>query len=188
MTCLILINGLPASRKSTLARRCAADHSLTLALDIDVVRGLFGNWLTDMRAKMLARGMALEMARIALSYGHDVVVPQLLSRAAFVRELDAVAADVGVPFVEIVLVIPAGTEVDRFKQRTDAPATATDLDNARLQNMRGGPEALPGAAAAVRRVVAERPGTDTIVTRDGEVDTAYAELLAFVRSRTGPYA
>lgn len=36
MTCLILINGLPASGKSTLARRCAADHSLTLALDIDV--------------------------------------------------------------------------------------------------------------------------------------------------------
>ena len=42
---LVLINGAPGSGKSTLARRYAQDHPLTLALDIDRVRGMLGRWL-----------------------------------------------------------------------------------------------------------------------------------------------
>ena len=39
---LVLINGAPASGKSTLARMYADEHPLTLALDIDVLRAMLG--------------------------------------------------------------------------------------------------------------------------------------------------
>ncbi|MGI8870946.1 MAG: AAA family ATPase [Mycobacteriales bacterium] len=188
MTCLILINGAPASGKSTLARRYADEHPLTLALDIDVVRGLLGSWLTDSSsAGLLARKMAIEMARTALADGHDVVVPQLLGQPRFVHELDALAAEAGVPFAETVLIIPPGEEERRFVQRSGGSRRA-DADNARLQDRHGGLATLTHAATAIQRVVAERPGTHTIITHQGAVEAAYAELLAFVRSVAGSSA
>jgi hypothetical protein len=73
---LILLNGPPASGKSTLARRYGVDHPLALALDIDVVRSLLGGWLEHPDAAgMAARAMALAMAREHLRAGRDVVVP-----------------------------------------------------------------------------------------------------------------
>ena len=61
------------------------DHPLTLVLDIDQVRGMLGRWLdqpTD--AGVLARDLALAMARTQLDAGRDVVVPQYLGRLEFV--------------------------------------------------------------------------------------------------------
>ena len=42
---LVLMNGLPAIGKSTLARLWADRHPLTLALATDVLRGMLGAWL-----------------------------------------------------------------------------------------------------------------------------------------------
>ena len=44
---LVLVNGPPGVGKSTLARRYAADHPLTLAVEIDVVRAMIGAWLDE---------------------------------------------------------------------------------------------------------------------------------------------
>lgn len=44
MARLVLINGAPASGKSTLAQMYVDEHPLTLALDIDVVRAMLGRW------------------------------------------------------------------------------------------------------------------------------------------------
>lgn len=79
---LVVINGAPGSGKSTLARRYAHDHPLTVALDIDHVRAMLGRWLdTPTEAGLLVRQMAVEMARVHLCAGHDVVVPQFLGPA-----------------------------------------------------------------------------------------------------------
>ena len=85
---LVLLNGPPAVGKSTLARRYADDRPLTLVLEIDVVRGLLGAWLEDpQRSGWAARMIALGMARTHLEAGHDVIVPQLLTRREFVEML-----------------------------------------------------------------------------------------------------
>lgn len=177
---LILLNGAPATGKSTLARRYADAHPLTLNLDIDTVRGLLGDWLSDPGgAGLLARDMAVAMARIALGHGHDVVVPQLLARPEFVHRLDDLAREAGVPFAEFVLVAPPGEAEDRLVRRHEAdPAHATHADNRALLERSGGLAQVATYATKIEQLVADRPHTHTITTREGEVDAAYQELLA----------
>ena len=50
MPTLLLLNGPPASGKSTLARQLVAGRRLALALDIDVLRGQLSGWLDDPEA------------------------------------------------------------------------------------------------------------------------------------------
>ena len=55
MSKLVLLNGPPAVGKSTLARRYADVHPLTLGLEIDTVRALRGAWLEDWQRLVAAR-------------------------------------------------------------------------------------------------------------------------------------
>jgi len=73
---LILLNGPPASGKSTLAARFVESHPLALNLEIDVVRHLLGGWADQpTEAGLLARKIAIGMARTALEAGRDVIIP-----------------------------------------------------------------------------------------------------------------
>jgi len=179
MAALILINGAPGTGKSTLARRYADEHPLTVAVDIDLVRSLVGGWrehATD--AGMLARRMALAMIGAALADGRDVVVPQLLGRPDFVATLAALASDLSVPFVEIVITTPAGTAERRFRARSAATAhdhqvAVADRDPAEL---------VAGYEAAIRAVADGRPQTIMIDNPDGAEDAAYATVVATVEA------
>lgn len=102
---LVLINGAPASGKSTLARLLALDRDLTLVLDIDTIRGLLTRWEDDPTiAGYAARRLALSMCRAHLSEGNDVVVPQFLQREEFILELASVASDTEARFHELCLI------------------------------------------------------------------------------------
>jgi hypothetical protein len=104
MARLVLINDAPGSGKSTLARMYVDQHPLVLALDVDVVRAMLGRWLDDpVAAGLIARRMAFEMARVQLTAGRDVWVPQFLGRLDFVFELEDLCDKIGAVFVEVVL-------------------------------------------------------------------------------------
>ena len=99
---LVLLNGPPASGKSTLAARLVESRPLALNLDIDVVRGLLGAWIDrPADAGLAARALAISMARTHLAAGHDVFVPQFLGRVDFIEELERLADECDVRFVEI---------------------------------------------------------------------------------------
>jgi predicted kinase len=99
---LVLLNGPPASGKSTLATRLVESRPLALNLDIDVVRGLLGAWIdVPADAGLAARALAVSMARTHLAAGHDVFVPQFLGRVDFITELERLADQCDVRFVEI---------------------------------------------------------------------------------------
>jgi predicted kinase len=130
---LIVINGPPAAGKSTLARRWAAAHPLTLALDVDGVREQLGDWRADPQAAgRVARDIAVAAAETHLAAGHDVVVPQLLARPEFPDRLAALAGD---GYLEVVLTLPRAESLRRYAQRWRAGvdpvhgrAPAPDLD------------------------------------------------------------
>ena len=105
--------------KSTLARRYADRRPLALVIDIDEIRTHLGQWTEIEESKVVARDLAIAMARDHLVRGHDVVVPQYLGRPEFRERLRALAEEVATPFVEILLTDAAGTVIARFTGRRE---------------------------------------------------------------------
>jgi predicted kinase len=122
---LILLNGPPAAGKSSLARRFVAEHPLTLNLDLDLVRSLLGRWQDDwLAAGLLARELALVMARTHLLAGHDVIVPQLIADPEYLDRIEALAVDA--TFHEVVLLAGRDELNRRFAERAD-PASELSM-------------------------------------------------------------
>jgi hypothetical protein len=162
-----------------LASRYAEAHPLTLALDIDVLRGMLGGWLDrPTEAGLRARRMALEIARVQLAAGGDVLVPQFLGRLDFVLQLERLSQKAGAEFVELALLSDPEEASGRFVARARHPESQTHRDATALLERGGGIEALPAMYAQLLDVIARRPHTRTITTFTGQVDRAYLDLLA----------
>lgn len=112
-----MINGAPAVGKSGLAPRYADDHPLALVIDVDLLRAHLGGWQSNDESKLVARELAIDLARAHLARGHDVVVPQFIGRPEFLERLRAVADEAGVEFVEVVLTDNAQRIAERFRRR-----------------------------------------------------------------------
>jgi predicted kinase len=174
---LILLNGPPASGKSTLARYYADDHPLTLNLDIDRIRAMIGGWRTELsEAGRLARDIALAAARTHLATGHDVVVPQLVARTEFIARLGSLAAVTGATFHEIFLLPGEQPAIRQYAERARSVAGAVAPDPA-ISTDRTVAE-LTQSYRDILRVLTVRPEAAVIRTRRGEIELAYSELLA----------
>jgi len=171
---LIVLNGPPGCGKSTIAQRYADDHPLTLNLDVDRVRALLGSWKQDAYAAGLrARAMSVAAARVHLTAGHDVVVPQFLARPSFLDELAMLAAETGAVFRELVLLDSRDSVVRRFAERTKASADPVHLDAA-AQVADGDLERMYDA---LLDLVQSRPGATVIPAPEGGIDETYAAVL-----------
>ncbi len=177
---LLVLNGPPGIGKSTLARRYIDDHPMAFCLDIDEIRSRVGRWQDHpQESGLLARRMATEMARAHLAGGHDVVVPQYLGRVEFIVQLEALAGEVGAEFVEVVLMDSQAASFRRFELRAmDANATTHHREASR---MAGGPGGLADLWDRLQDVVAQRPRAVVVRTQHGDVEGAYAAVLAAVR-------
>lgn len=130
---LILLNGPPASGKSTLAAHFVDRHPMALSLDLDVVRGLLGRWLDQpVEAGTATRALASAMAATHLAAGYDVIVPQFLARPGYIEELAAIAAAVDTGFVELALIMTRHDAIAAFEDRRVSPENSTHRDAAAL--------------------------------------------------------
>jgi predicted kinase len=180
---LIVLNGPPGIGKSTLAQRYVDDRPLALDLDLDRVRRMLGQWQSDpIEAGLLARAMTLEMARVHLRSGHDVIIPQYLGRPQFLEQAEQVAADVDVPFAEFVLMDGRDNAVQRFTDRTAAAATPAHTEAGTLMDQFGGKPALEAMYDRLLLVLSHRRKAQVIQTRAGEIDAAYTELVTRLAS------
>jgi predicted kinase len=182
---LVLLNGPPAIGKSTIAQRYVDDHPLALNLDVDGLRSALGQWSEHGdESGLLARSLALAMARTQLSAGYDVVVPQFLGRLPFIVALEDLAAEMSADFYELVLLDSKASSLRRFSRRTEergrGPAEA-------MVERAGGEAVLEAHYESLLEVLAARPGAVTIEATWGEVDETYAAVLrCLTSSRTVP--
>jgi hypothetical protein len=165
-----------------MARRYVADHPLAMCLDIDLVRGLLGRWADDPTAAGLAaRRVALAMAHAHLAAGHDVVVPQLVARPDFLEQLEALAAKLGLGFVELVLLDDKPTTVARFLSRSVAATDPAHADAGLLVDRSGGIPRVEALYDEVVALAASRPHAQVLPVHDGDPHRTYAGLLAALR-------
>jgi predicted kinase len=168
---LLLLNGPPGVGKSTLARRYADDHPLTLALEIDGIRAMLGAWLDEpQRSGLAARKLAVAAAEAHLRAGHDVVVPQLLTRREFVAELEATAGRAGATFRELTLMDERAAVVERAERREEGSGGFSARALAAKQG-----HTLADAFDAFAAALAARPDAEIIDA--GSIDAAYDELV-----------
>jgi predicted kinase len=177
MAVLVLLNGPPASGKSTIARRFVDARPLSLALDIDVVRGMLGAWLDDpSTAGLAARSLALVMAEAHLAGGHDVIVPQFLGRDDFIEQLGGAADRSGATFVETALWLDRGGAIAAFADRRAAPSTQAHHDAAALVDRSPQADPVGEMYDAFVRVVEQRPATRRIEVVPGDVEQTFARF------------
>lgn len=182
MPTLVLLNGPPASGKSTLARRWTDQRPLALDLDIDMVRSLLGGWIErPAAAGVNARRLALAMARTHLESGYDVIVPQLLARAEFIDELALLADQLGVRFVEIALTVDLATSLATFERRSLDPQGQTHRDAADLID-RGGNRTtqIERIHEQLSELIDSRPATRRVEVVPDDIDDTMARLVAAI--------
>lgn len=168
---LVLLNGPPGVGKSTLARRYADEHPMTLDLEIDAVRGMLGDWLGSSESSgSAARRLALAMADTHLRDGYDVIVPQLLTRREFVEALRVTAGRAGATFYELTLL----GERHVALARAHARAEPTGGFSARALVAKQG-NSLEEAYDRFVEALAERP--DAVVIDCRSADAAYGEIV-----------
>ncbi len=142
-----------------------------------------GAWETHEETKLLARLVAVEMARTHLRSGHDVVVPQLLGRPEFIETLGSVAAETGAAFREILLVASSADAYARLQaRRAELDRSGTPHP---LRTVTVDAEQLDATIQMLLSIAVARPTTVVLETRTGDIDDAYRRLCVALVERQG---
>ncbi len=177
MAVLVLLNGPPASGKSTIAQRFVESRPLSLNLDIDVVRGMLGGWLDDpSTAGLTARSLALVMAEAHLVAGRDVIVPQFLGRTDFIDQLAGVADRCAATFVETALWIDRSSAITAFADRRAAPTTQAHDDAAALVDSAKHDDPVGRMYDAFVGVLEQRPATRRVEVVPGDIGQTFSRF------------
>ncbi len=178
---LIILNGALGVGKSTLAERYAAEHPLTLKLDIDEVRRLMSNYREEKEISgLLAKKMAGEMARVHLKEGYDVVISQIFTQTEPLEGLEGIAEECGADFYELLLSISKEDSIRRFIERGKAEGYTDGFRPGGLVTTGGKEKKLAEMYDGMMTLVSKRPHTRIVESVEGDIDGTYKNLMEAV--------
>ena len=119
---LVILNGPLGSGKSTLAKEYAKLHPMTLVLDIDRIWFMMSAWRDNWETSLpLAKEMGLEMARIHLKAGYDVIAPIVILDEKLISDLMQMSEELGADFNEALIDIDQEEAIKRYFARKGSP-------------------------------------------------------------------
>jgi predicted kinase len=184
---LILVNGPPASGKSTLARRYVVDHDRVSLVEVDTLRMTLPNWEQDEATRLAARDLAGVAVTEHLGAGRDVVMAQYFGRLGYIVLLEDVAREHGATFVEVILATGAALAIDRFRARRRAMTERgehhpeRDIADADVDSF------ILDAVDRLTRLVTARPGSQVIpVERWTSEEEVYRRLRSVLGEENQP--
>ncbi len=178
---LILINGPPASGKSTLARRYVDEHDGSALVEVDALRMTVPDWETDEASRLEARALAGAAVVGHLAAGREVVMAQYFGRLGYLALLDDMARQHQATFVEVVLLPSAQLAADRFRARRRDMARRGERHPERDIADGDIDAVILDAVDRLTRLPTARPGVRMVaVGSDSSEDEVYASVLAVV--------
>jgi adenylate kinase family enzyme len=179
---LIILNGPLGIGKSTLAKRYAKDHPLTLVLDIDEVWAMLSNWREEKEVSApLSKQLALEMARVTLKAGHDVIVPQILQTSELADSFEKLTRDCGAQYYEILLIVDKDESIRRFIERGKSSGNPTGFRAGGNIDTGGRETKLAEMYDKMIEVSSERPNVIKIEPLLGNVEGTYTDLVKQIK-------
>ncbi|MGC7098704.1 AAA family ATPase [Amycolatopsis lurida] len=176
MARFIHLNGPSGVGKSTTAQRYVDAHPGVLNLDIDRVVSLIGGWQDNFFSGALTAGraLAITMAESHLRSGHDVVMPQLVTKVEQAQRFEAAVARAGGEYVEIALTVGKQEQAARFQGRASSSDWARHMDT--IVTRDGGPVLLARIHDHFSAYLAERPECVVVPTDGLDADATYAAV------------
>lgn len=179
---IILLNGPLGIGKSTIAKRYAEDHPMTLVLDIDDVRRMLSHWRQEKeRSGSLSKQMAIAMARTNLMSGHDVVVPQILQTRELADSFEQLAKECGAAFYEVLLTVGKEEALRRFIERGKSQGHSTGFRAGGIIDRTGREKRLSEMYDNMIEAAGMRPRVITIEPVLGDVEKTYFEILEKIK-------
>lgn len=175
---LIILNGPLGIGKSTLAKRYGEEHPLTLQLDIDDVWSMISHWREekDMSAP-LSKRMALEMARINLNAGHDVIIPQIIQSVELMEKFEDLAKSSGAEFIEVLLLVKKEEAISRFIKRGQEDGNPSGFRPGGLIDLNGREKKLAEMYDDMIKIVESRKNVIIIEPVLNDIEGTYSILV-----------
>lgn len=176
---LIVINGPLGSGKSTLAQKYAEAHPLTLCLDIDDIWRHISHYRANSKESThTAKKIAVEMARVNIQNGHDVVIAQIYRDVSYLEDLEKAAESCSANFYEILLHLEKDEAIKRFIDRGKAQGYTDGFRPGSSITLGGKEKKLEKMYDEMMAVVSKRPKTIKIVPTLDDVEATYNEILS----------
>ena len=175
---LIILNGPLGVGKSTVAKRYADDHPVTLFLDIDDVWAMLSHWREEKEVSApLSKQMALEMARINLTAGNDVIIPQIIQTSELIDKFEKLSNECGAKFYEILLSVDKDEAIQRFIMRGKADGNESGFRPGGIIDKGGREKKLAQMYESMNEVASSRPQVIKIEPILGDIEGTYKEML-----------
>jgi len=172
---LILLYGFASSGKTTLSKKYIEDNPLALSIEGDQIISMMGQWReNENEAREIVFAHTLEMMRVHLSKGYDVLLPYLLTNSEHASIFELVAKEVSADFHEVYIEIERDEATERLLKRgvwgEKGSPQLTDDDLPEINNLYD----------TMEKAMAERANTKIIKSVQGDIGGTYSKFLSSI--------